>query len=243
MPVCKGCQHIQEARDRAHVARLLQGRSLPSPQPLPSVLRPTVTAEGARLDGTPEAPRAFDAPPALEWPAHPGASGYAFESVCIKHVTELKRAIGVEAVETTESSWRHAGGAEAGAQIDLVIDRKDGCINLCEMKFSEGEFTIDKGYGRELANKVAAFARATGTRKALFLTMVTVAGVRDNAHKQEHVQTEKNPNHPIVIKKIETNKQLADIITKGLVCSSTRQADGNPNPNPNDISFWKFLII
>lgn len=117
-------------------------------------------------------------------------SGYAFESVCIKHITELKRAIGVEAVETTESSWRYAGGDEPGAQIDLVIDRKDGCINLCEMKFSESEFTIDKGYGRELANKVAAFGRATSTRKALFLTMVTVAGVRDNAHKLALVQSE-----------------------------------------------------
>ncbi len=123
-------------------------------------------------------------------PAFRAWSGYAFESVCIKHVTELKRAIGIEAVETTESSWRYTGGDVPGAQIDLVIDRKDGCINLCEMKFAEGEYTIDKSHGRELANKVAAFGRATGTRKALFLTMVTVAGVRENAHKLEHVQSE-----------------------------------------------------
>jgi hypothetical protein len=122
-------------------------------------------------------------------PAWRAWSGYAFESVCLKHVTELKRAIGVEAVETMETSWHRAGGDEPGAQIDLVIDRKDGCINLCEMKFSESEYAIDKGYARELANKVSAFSRATGTRKALFLTMVTVSGVRENAHKLELVQS------------------------------------------------------
>jgi len=116
-------------------------------------------------------------------------SGYAFESVCLKHITELKRAIGIEAVETTEASWFRAGDDEPGAQIDLVIDRKDGCINLCEMKFSETEYAIDKSYARELATKVSAFAAATRTRKALFLTMVTVSGLRENAHKHDLVQS------------------------------------------------------
>jgi len=116
-------------------------------------------------------------------------SGYAFEGICLKHIQQLKRALGIEAVDTTEASWRYrpADASETGAQIDLLIDRRDGCINLCEMKHSGSEFVIDKRYAVELRNKVDAFRRVTATRKALFLTMVTTYGVKDNAYSQELV--------------------------------------------------------
>jgi AAA+ ATPase superfamily predicted ATPase len=122
-------------------------------------------------------------------PAWRAWSGYAFEGICLKHVSSLKRSLGIEAVETAESAWRHhaADKSEQGAQIDLLIDRKDGVINLCEMKFSEAEFVIDKRFAGELRNKREAFRRATQTRKALLLTMVTTYGVRDNEHRRELV--------------------------------------------------------
>ena len=71
-------------------------------------------------------------------------SGYAFEGICIKHIASLKRALGIEAVETTESAWHHrpVGRDDRGAQVDLVIDRRDASVNLCEMKFSEGVFAV-----------------------------------------------------------------------------------------------------
>jgi MoaA/NifB/PqqE/SkfB family radical SAM enzyme len=81
VPVCKGCQHIQEARDPGHVARLLQGRALPPPHPLPRVLRPAVPAPVMAVDGTRDRPRVLASAPALTWPSHPGAEGYAFEAV------------------------------------------------------------------------------------------------------------------------------------------------------------------
>ena len=116
-------------------------------------------------------------------------SGYAFEGICAKHVRQLKRALGVEAVDTSESSWRHLpkNNEDRGAQIDLLIDRADNCINVCEMKFSEAEFVIDKKYAQELRNKLDVFRNVTGTKKTLFLTMVTTHGVRPNAYREELV--------------------------------------------------------
>ncbi|SJZ62643.1 AAA family ATPase [Sediminibacterium ginsengisoli] len=108
-------------------------------------------------------------------------SGYAFESICLKHVEQIKRALGIPAVLTQESAWRYVPGkGEDGAQIDLLIDRQDNCINICEMKYSTAEFTIDPAYAKELRNKVAVFRSKTKTRKTLFVTMITTHGVKKN---------------------------------------------------------------
>ena len=110
-------------------------------------------------------------------------SGFAFESVCHKHTRQIKKALGIEGVLTEESSWRHQparGSGGQGAQIDLVLDRQDRCINICEMKFVCDEFVIDKKYAGELDNKVNVFRQKTGTRKTLFPIMITTYGVRKN---------------------------------------------------------------
>jgi uncharacterized protein len=117
-------------------------------------------------------------------PAWRAWSGYSFEGVCLKHADRLREALGIGGVQTEESTWRHRpGDAEDGAQIDLVIDRKDSSINLCEMKFSEAEFAIDKAYARSLANKRETFRRSTGTRKSLFTTLVTTHGLAPTRHR------------------------------------------------------------
>ncbi len=119
-------------------------------------------------------------------PAWRAWAGLAFESLCLKHVKQLKHALGISGVETTESAWayRPATKSGVGAQIDLVIDRADRCINLCEMKFSDQPFTIDKAYARELAHKRDTYRRVTGTRKATFLTLVSTFGLVDNEHSR-----------------------------------------------------------
>lgn len=121
-------------------------------------------------------------------PAWRAWSGYAFESICLKHVPQLKRALGIEMVETIESAWTHRGqSGQPGAQIDLLLDRKDAAINLCEMKFSESSFVIDKKYANELRAKRDVFRRVTKTRKSIFTTMVTTFGVASNKHEQSIV--------------------------------------------------------
>ncbi|MEP7144794.1 MAG: ATP-binding protein [Ferruginibacter sp.] len=107
-------------------------------------------------------------------------SGIAFESICMKHVLQLKRALGIEGVHTEVSVWRSRPQNDAqGAQIDLLIDRQDQCINICEMKFAINEYEISKGYANELENKMKVFRSNTQTRKTLFLTMITTQGVKN----------------------------------------------------------------
>ncbi len=112
-------------------------------------------------------------------------SGCAFESLCLKHIQKIKKALGISGISTIESGWRHLpkkASSQQGAQIDLVIDRTDKCINLCEMKYSDGEFVIDKPYAERLQTKKKVFKEQTETTKTLFTTMVTTYGVKKNAH-------------------------------------------------------------
>lgn len=112
---------------------------------------------------------------------HRAWSDQAFELVCLLHVPQLQAALGIAGLSADACSW-HSTESDPGVQIDLVIDRADGVVNLCEMKFSESEFVIDRAYERNLRNKLAAFARETGTRKALHLTMVTANGIARNQY-------------------------------------------------------------
>ncbi len=119
---------------------------------------------------------------------HRSWSGYAFEMLCLMHIAEIKKALGISGVQSLTSSWR-SNSSEEGAQIDLVIDRKDQTVNLCEMKYADRTFVIDKQYDENLRNKLASFREETKTRKSLHLTFVTTYGVNPNAYSG-HIQKE-----------------------------------------------------
>ncbi len=126
-----------------------------------------------------------------ESPSWKSWSGYAFEAICIKHVQQIKEGLGISAVYTEESVWRHVPGkSQPGAQIDLLLDRKDYCINICEMKLSEGMFNITKKYAAELEQKIAVFKAVEQPKKTIFLTMVTTYGVARNQYSKGLVQSE-----------------------------------------------------
>lgn len=113
-------------------------------------------------------------------------SGYAFEQVCLMHLSQVKNALGISSVQTQTSAWVGSNGTDK-AQIDLVIDRRDQVINLCEMKFSIKSFTIEKAYAETLRTKIGVFREATKTSKALWLTFITTHGLSQNAHAQSLV--------------------------------------------------------
>ena len=114
---------------------------------------------------------------------HRAWSGLAFERLCMAHTQQIKAALGIAGVLSNVYSWRkEADEMSDGAQIDLLIDRKDQVINLCEMKYSLSEYAIDAEYEQKLRNKKSAFINATNTRKAVHLTMVTTFGIKANAH-------------------------------------------------------------
>lgn len=109
-------------------------------------------------------------------------SGLAFENTCIRHIEQIKRALGISGIHTDISSFISVGkGEKTGIQIDLIIDRADNCINLCEVKFYNDVFVISKSYHNELRMKCELFKTYTKTRKNIFLTMITTYGVTPNA--------------------------------------------------------------
>ena len=114
-------------------------------------------------------------------PLHGTWCGLSFEILCLIHLKQLKATLGISGVQTAACSWRSRTPGN-NAQIDLLIDRKDDTVNLCEMKYSGKEFVIDKDYETVLQNKIESFISETGTRKSIILTMVTTEGVRQNSH-------------------------------------------------------------
>ena len=108
-------------------------------------------------------------------------SGYSFESICIKHGELIKEALGIQAVYTEFSSFLIKGNkTKQGVQIDLVIDRNDNSINICEMKFYSGKYSITKKYAADLRQKQVRFQEKTKTNKQIFLTMISSFGIEQN---------------------------------------------------------------
>ena len=127
-----------------------------------------------------------DKPVLLSW------QGLSFELVCLEHVEQIKRALQIGGVHSLNYAWRcerPQDDAERGAQIDLVIDRDDGIVNLCEMKFAAKEYAITADDDASMRNKRTAFKRETKSRKAVHFTYVTSFGLAKNRYAGE-VQSE-----------------------------------------------------
>ena len=100
------------------------------------------------------------------------------------HQDQIRKKLGISGVLTSIFSWM-GNYEDKNVQIDLIIDRNDNVINLCEMKFSSTEYSISKDYSAELRRKRSAFLSSTKTRKALVTTMVTTFGLVRNAYGME----------------------------------------------------------
>lgn len=115
-------------------------------------------------------------------------AGYAFETLCHKHLDAIKQALGIAAVYTEQyglSIPSDKDTGEEGFQIDLLIDRKDGCINLCEIKFHSGPFAIQKAEYQRLVRLKQRFKNYTDTPKQVFLTFITNYGLVQNEYARE----------------------------------------------------------
>ncbi len=118
-------------------------------------------------------------------------SGYAFENLCFKHTSQIKKALGIHGVISNEYSWRlKASATLAGAQIDFIIDRADNCINILELKFHDAKFEVTKTYAAQLLEKAHLFKTVTQTKKNVFITLLTVMGARKNEHYLSAVTNE-----------------------------------------------------
>ncbi len=114
-------------------------------------------------------------------------SGYAFEAICYKHIVQIKKALHLSPIDIPDT-WRYAprkGDPDRGAQIDLLFDRQDGVITLCEIKYRDTPFTIDKAYAENLMRKMTIFKQKTDSAKQLFMVLVAAHGVKNNFYAEE----------------------------------------------------------
>ena len=103
--------------------------------------------------------------------------------LCLYHIKQIKQALGISGVQTLACSWRSKGDdSKNGVQIDLLIDRKDETINLCEMKYSKDMFEITSSEEQKLTARLDTFRAETGTRKSVLLTLISTNGLKHNTH-------------------------------------------------------------
>jgi uncharacterized protein len=124
-------------------------------------------------------------------PSYQSWMGYAFENICLTHFKPIHETLGISGIYTQISSFYFKGNEELpGTQIDLIIDRNDGIINLCEAKFSKEEFVISKDYIATLRRKRAVFQHITGTKKSVVTTLLTTYPAIKNQYYNEEIHSE-----------------------------------------------------
>lgn len=122
-------------------------------------------------------------------PAWKSWSGYAFESVCRKHLSQIKKALYIPP-DALGGSWKYIPkrhDKEKGAQIDLLFDRNDGVLSICEIKYSEKPFLIDKSYAENLSNKINTYRKQIKTKKQINLSMVTASGIKKSIYSEKMI--------------------------------------------------------
>lgn len=118
-------------------------------------------------------------------------TGYAFENLCLRHMQQIKIILGIGNVHTEHYSYAKSGeGKNKGYQIDIVIDRKDQIVNLCECKHYGDTFTINKAYAQKLRSRRMAFKEDTKTRKSVYNTMITNYGLEKNEYALEVIDSD-----------------------------------------------------
>ena len=122
----------------------------------------------------------FDSQSVTSW------MGVSFELVCLRHHNQIKKALGISGMATSVSTWHCKPNEKEqtpGAQIDMIIERADRMIHLCEMKFSEGVYHISQDYEKKLRERMGLFKYLTANKKSLVHTFITTYGVANGKHK------------------------------------------------------------
>lgn len=107
--------------------------------------------------------------------------GLSFERICMLHIPQIKRRLGIDRIHTEYYSWR-SRKSEPAAQIDLILERADNLVNVCEIKYSQFPYSITKDEEARIRNRVADFVAETGIRSGVLTTLITTFGIRRNSH-------------------------------------------------------------
>lgn len=117
----------------------------------------------------------------INTPGYYAWTGISFELVGLLHINQIKQSLGITGVECGVYAWR-SKNSKPGAQVDMILDRKDGIIDLCEMKFTENPYEIDVSYESNLKNKMLTFITETSCKKAVHIILISMNGLKPNIH-------------------------------------------------------------
>ena len=126
------------------------------------------------------------------WSNHIGTSevnvwlGLGFERVCMSHVPQIKAALRIDGISTKFYSWRSQFSSPK-AQIDMILERADGIINIFEVKYSDADFSLDSSEKMKLRNRIETFRSENGVKEALWPTLITTYGLHDGIYSSEFV--------------------------------------------------------
>ena len=108
--------------------------------------------------------------------------GLAFENVCFRHVDQIKKALDIYGVHTTHSAWLGYDEKLGGAQVDLILDRDDHVLNMCEIKYLSGDFSVNAAYQRRLSNREAIIQKMISRKQVIHHTLITTYGLTQNEY-------------------------------------------------------------
>ncbi len=108
-------------------------------------------------------------------------SGLSFEMLCLNHFEQIKAALGISGITANVCSWFGKGDSRS-AQIDMLIDRADNTVNICEMKYYSNPYALTAHDEENIERKISTFRESTNTDKNIILTMITIKGIVQNEH-------------------------------------------------------------
>jgi uncharacterized protein len=123
-------------------------------------------------------------------PSYHTWTGFAFENMCLQHTEQIKKTLKIDGINTNIGSWHHKGNDEMhGGQIDLLIDRDDKVITVCELKYYNAKLILTKDMNQKMRNRMASFKHFSQTTKSIFPAIITPHGVHNNKYTNELTQS------------------------------------------------------
>ena len=107
--------------------------------------------------------------------------GFAFENVCLNHIPQIKHALNVGGVGSKESSW-YFENENGHGQVDLVIQRNDNVVNLCEIKFYQDDFVVDLDCFKKISSRIEAIRPYISKKASIHSTLITTYGIHKNEY-------------------------------------------------------------
>ena len=108
--------------------------------------------------------------------------GIAFENLCFCHIRQIKQALGINGVASRQSAWSKRSDDTEGTQIDMLIDRSDNVINMCEIKFYGDEFVVNRDYYRTIMHRQELLSGEVSRKTAIHSTLITTFGLAYNEY-------------------------------------------------------------